>query len=153
MEIERKFLVKHIPAGLGSFPKRELEQTYISVSPTIRLRKSDSDYILTVKGTGSIAREEFELPLSFEQYSSLMKKAETPPVIKTRYFIPLPGGLTAELDVYHGGLDGLLTVEVEFGSLDSSSAFIPPDWFGDDVSEDKRYKNTALSLYGLPKKE
>lgn len=150
MEIERKFLVAALPDGLESFPKKEMEQTYISTSPTIRIRKSDNSFILTVKGSGSIAREEFELELTEDQYTSLLKKAETPSVVKTRYLIPLNGSLTAELDVYHGKLDGLYTVEVEFSSLEEASSFIPPAWFGADVSEDKRYKNTALSIYGIP---
>ncbi len=150
MEIERKFLVAALPDGLESFPKKEMEQTYISTSPTIRIRKSDNSFILTVKGSGSIAREEFELELTEDQYASLLKKAETPSVVKTRYLIPLNGSLTAELDVYHGKLDGLYTVEVEFSSLEEASSFIPPAWFGADVSEDKRYKNTALSIYGIP---
>lgn len=150
MEIERKFLVAALPDGLESFPRKEMEQTYISTSPTIRIRKSDNSFILTVKGSGSIAREEFELELTEDQYASLLKKAETPSVVKTRYLIPLEGSLTAELDIYHGKLDGLYTVEVEFSSLEEASSFIPPAWFGADVSEDKRYKNTALSIYGIP---
>lgn len=156
METERKFLVASLPGDLKNYAKKELEQTYISTDPTIRLRKSDDDLILTVKGKGSLSREEFELPLSPRQYASLLKKAETPSVSKTRYLIPLEGGLydncglTAELDVYHGVLEGLLTVEVEFESLEDALSFAPPEWFGRDVSEDNRYKNTALALYGIP---
>ena len=150
MEIERKFLVAALPEKLEQYEKKEIEQTYISTDPTIRLRKSDNDLILTVKGRGELAREEFELPLTYEQYSSLMKKAETPAISKTRYIIPLDDGLRAELDVYHGRLDGLFTVEVEFESLEGALAFVPPFWFSRDVSRDSRYKNTALSLSGIP---
>ncbi len=151
MEIERKFLVKTLPKNIESFPKKEIEQSYISTDPTIRLRKSGSDFILTVKGSGQLAREEFELPLDKRQYSALLKKAETPPVLKTRYLIPVENGLTAELDVYHGKLDGLLTVEVEFETLNEAEGFSPPEWFAEDVSYDKRYKNTSLAINGLPK--
>ncbi len=151
MEIERKFLVKELPENLEGFVKKEIEQTYISTDPTIRLRKSDSDFILTVKGHGNLAREEFELPLDIDQYKRLLEKAETPTVSKTRYLIPIDNNLTAELDVYHGVLNGLLTVEVEFASIDEAEAFSPPAWFGDDVSYDRRYKNTSLAINGLPK--
>lgn len=151
MEIERKFLVRELPKNLEVFPKEEIEQTYISTDPTIRLRKADCNYILTVKGKGQLAREEFELPLSLGQYTALLKKAETPSVSKTRYIIPIGNGLKAELDIYHGNLDGLLTVEVEFDTIENAKSFIPPDWFSDDVSYDKRYKNTSLAIIGLPK--
>lgn len=153
MEIEKKFLVSFIPGGIEKYRKREITQTYISTDPTIRLRKSDVFYILTVKGKGQIAREELEIPLDERQYTNLLRKTETPAVIKTRYEIPIENGLTAELDVYHGELTGLFTVEVEFQTIEQAESFIPPKWFSSDISLDKRYKNTHLALYGMPKDE
>ena len=151
MEIERKFLVKYIPEYLEKYPKKEIEQSYISTDPTIRLRKSNTSFILTVKGKGTIAREEFELELSEKQYLSLIKKIETPILVKTRYLIPLESGYTAELDIYKGELEGLTTVEVEFPTVKEAENFIPPIWFSSDISTDNRYKNTNLSLNGIPK--
>jgi len=69
---------------------------------------------------------------------------------KRRYRIPAGDGLTLELDVYHGRLEGLLTAEVEFGSVDDAAAFVPPDWLGRDVTDDPRYKNKRLATDGLP---
>ena len=151
MEIERKFLVKQIPGILEKYPKKEIEQSYISTDPTIRLRKSNSEFILTIKGKGTIAREEFELELSEKQYLSLIKKIETPILAKTRYLIPLDTGHIAELDIYKGKLEGLATVEVEFQTVKEAENFIPPVWFSSDISTDNRYKNTNLSLNGIPK--
>ena len=82
MEIERKFLTKEIPFSLEAYPKKEISQCYISTEPTIRIRQSGQDYILTVKGSGEIAKEEFELPISQEAYKRLLQKAETPAVEK-----------------------------------------------------------------------
>lgn len=151
MEIERKFLTEKLPFDITVYPCHSMTQAYISFSPTIRVRQSDDAYILTVKGKGHLAREEFELPLSKEEYNRLLTKTEGTPVMKKRYYVPLEDGLTAEVDVYEGGLAGLLTTEVEFSSLEEAEAFVPPVWFGKDVSEEKAYKNTSLSLYGLPK--
>lgn len=151
MEIEKKFLVKVIPLQLEQYTKKEISQTYISTDPTIRIRKSNSEFILTIKGKGSVAREEFELNISERQYNKLAAKAETPFIIKTRYVIPIGNKLYAELDEYHSQLQGLYTVEVEFSTISEAEAFIPPSWFGKDVSNDKRYKNTSLSLNGIPK--
>ena len=69
MEIERKFLIDEIPFALGSYEHHELSQGYISVSPVIRIRKSDDSYILTVKSGGLLAREEYEINLSEEEYT------------------------------------------------------------------------------------
>lgn len=151
MEIERKFLTGSLPFTLENFPYLSIEQSYISTFPTIRLRKSNDDYILTIKGNGGIAREEFELALSKEQYNHLSQKSETPLIIKKRYLIPLSKKLTAELDVYTGHLEGLSTIEVEFDSIEEANSFIPPNWFGKDVTFDHRYKNTSLSIDGIPK--
>ena len=74
MEIERKFLTKHIPFDITAYPYKQIAQAYISFSPTIRIRQSDADYILTVKGKGHLAREEFELPLQKEDYDRLFLK-------------------------------------------------------------------------------
>ena len=151
MEIERKFLTKHIPFDIMEYPFKQISQAYISFSPTIRIRQSNEDYILTVKGKGHLAREEYELPQSKADYDRLFLKTEGPPVIKKRYLVPVAGDLTAEVDIYEGELEGLMTTEVEFPSLEEAEAFAAPEWFGKDVSEVKAYKNTSLSLYGLPK--
>ncbi|MBQ9091537.1 MAG: CYTH domain-containing protein [Anaerotignum sp.] len=153
MEIERKFLTKHIPFDITEYPFKQIAQAYISFSPTIRIRQSDDDYILTVKGKGHLARDEFELLLSKEDYDKLSLKTEGTPVIKKRYLVPIAGGLTAEVDIYEGELEGLMTTEVEFPSLEAAEHFVAPEWFGKDVSEEKAYKNTSLSLYGMPKED
>ena len=145
MEIERKFLTKHIPFDITEYPYKQIAQSYISFSPTIRIRQSDDAYILTVKGKGHLAREEFELPLTKEDYDRLF--------LKKRYWVPVEGGLTAEVDIYEGELEGLMTTEVEFPSLEDAENFTAPEWFGKDVSEERAYKNTSLSLYGMPKED
>ena len=151
MEIERKFLTKEIPFDITAYPCKQIVQSYISFSPTIRLRRSNEDYILTVKGKGHLAREEFELPLRKADYERLMEKTEGTPVIKKRYLVPIEDGLTAEVDIYEGELEGLMTTEVEFPSLEAAEGYVAPAGFGKDVSEEKAYKNTSLSLYGMPK--
>ena len=150
MEIERKFLTEKLPFDITVYPCHKMTQAYISFSPTIRVRQSDEAYYLTVKGKGHLAREEFELPLTKEDYERLLQKTEGTPVVKKRYYVPLEEGLTAEVDLYEGALAGLITTEVEFLSLEAAEAFVPPEWFGKDVSEERAYKNTSLSLYGLP---
>ena len=65
---------------------------------------------------------------------------------KSRYLIPLDGKLTAELDIFEGDLAPLIIVEVEFDSLDAANSFIPPEWFGEDVTESRKYHNSNLAL-------
>ncbi len=153
MEIERKFLTKEIPFSLEPYYYVMISQYYISFSPTIRIRQSNNDYFLTVKGKGHLAREEFELPITQQQYQSLQKKCDAPPIIKKRYYVPLQYNITAEIDFYEGNLKGLITTEVEFSSEEEANAFVAPLWFGKDVTFDFRYKNTNLCIHGIPQPE
>lgn len=154
MEIERKFQIKKMPENLDSYKKKEIEQGYLCTKPVLRIRKSNDNYILTYKSRLGMTEkpvevaltcEEVELPLSQEAYEHLREKTDDNLISKTRYLIPIDGGLTAELDVFHGRLEGLSFVEVEFPSEEAAAAFQPPEWFGCDVSFDKRYKNNYLS--------
>ncbi len=145
MEIERKFLLKEIPGSLSDYQKKEIEQVYVCTAPVIRARKTDDHYTLTVKGSGMLAREELNLPMSAEAYEHLKAKADDHPITKTRYLIPLEGGLTGELDVFHGLLAGLSFMEIEFPSVEEALAYVPPAWVSEDVTENPKYHNSYLS--------
>lgn len=145
MEIERKFVPKMLPEKLDTFEHHNIEQGYLSTSPVVRVRKSDDEYYLTYKGGGMMAREEYNLPLNRESYNHLIAKADGNIITKTRYLIPLADKLTAELDIFEGAFQGMLLVEVEFSSVEEAQNFTPPEWFGEDVTYDKRYHNSYLS--------
>lgn len=59
--------------------------------------------------------------------------------------IPLDQHLTIELDLFEGHFKGLVLAEVEFGRADEARAFIPPAWFGEDVTYSLKYHNSTLS--------
>lgn len=143
MEIERKFKIKKVPDNLTSYPQKIIEQGYIATSPVIRIRKANDDHYLTVKGKGLIEREEFEMTIERSQYYHLKTKLEWPMIQKTRYLIPYQTYMI-ELDVFHGHLEGLIMAEVEFDTRDAADAFLPPEWFGADISLDSRYHNSYL---------
>ena len=145
MEIERKFLIKNIPFDLAGFRARQIEQAYLCTNPVVRIRKSDSEYYLTYKGKGKIAREEYNLPLTEEAYLHLLEKADGNILTKTRYEIPTENDLIIELDIFSGKFQGLVLAEVEFESLEQANAYIPPEWFGRDVSITGEYQNNKLS--------
>ncbi|WMJ88581.1 CYTH domain-containing protein [Anaerocolumna sp. MB42-C2] len=154
MEIERKFKIIHKPEGLNRYHKKQIEQGYLCTDPVIRIRKSNEEYYLTYKSRLNmkenpkgiaLACEEVELPLSKEAYEHLRNKVDDHLITKTRYLIPIGNNYIAELDEFHGSLEGLIFVEVEFPDEEKAEAFQPPEWFGKDVSFDKRYKNNYLA--------
>lgn len=146
MEIERKYLIRRLPENLSQYQCKKIAQGYICTSPVVRIRKSDDEYYLTYKGKGLMAREEYNLPLTQEGYEHMLPKIDGRIIEKSRYLIPLDGKLTAELDIFEGDLAPLIIVEVEFDSLDAANSFIPPEWFGEDVTESRKYHNSNLAL-------
>lgn len=145
MEIERKFLIKKLPDNLTSYKARKIEQAYLCTDPVVRVRRDNDDYYLTYKSRGMIVREEYNLPLTKEAYGHLLAKADGNIITKTRYEIPEKDNLTIELDVFEGKFDGLLLAEVEFASEEEALDYIPPEWFGEDVSNSTKYHNSTLS--------
>ena len=147
MEIERKFLIKELPEGYLNYPFRQIEQGYLCTEPVVRVRREDSEYYLTYKSFGLLAREEYNLPLTKESYEHLIAKADGNVLTKKRYLIPVEGDekLTIELDVFEGKFQGLVLAEVEFESVEEANEFVPPVWFGEDVTMSGEYQNSRLS--------
>ena len=146
MEIERKYLLDQLPENLTSYPCKKIEQGYLSTEPVVRIRRSDDEYYLTYKSKGLMVREEYNLPLTKESYLHLREKADGVLISKTRYLLPLTGtDLTIELDVFDAPYKGLYLAEVEFPDEASANAFVPPVWFGKDVTYSSDYHNSTLS--------
>ena len=145
MEIERKYLIDQIPFDLAEYPSRKIEQGYLCTEPVVRIRRDGEDYYLTYKSKGLMVREEYNLPLTRDAYEHLKPKADGRIITKERFLIPLDDTLTIELDRFEGDLAPLLLAEVEFQDEDSANAFVPPDWFGEDVTFSSKYHNSTLS--------
>ena len=94
-----------------------------------------------------MAREENEAQISQDEFEMLFSITEGRTIEKTRYYIDI-GKYTAELDVYSGKHEGLITVEVEFPSVDEAMLFEAPTWFGRELTNDERYRNKNLALSG-----
>lgn len=173
MEIERKYFIdgpECLPENYRDFPSHAIEQGYLCTAPVVRVRKEDDTYYLTYKGKGFLAREEYNLPLTREAYEHLIQKADGIILRKKRYKIPLAQGfshpmrdlaqqtdeqenksknlnnnLMIELDIFEGEYQGLILAEVEFSSVEEAENFVPPKWFGRDVTLSGEYQNSRLS--------
>lgn len=157
MEIEKKYTIKKLPENLETYPCKIIEQAYLNTSPVVRVRKSDDSYYLTYKGSGLMAREEYNLPLDESSYRHLLKKADGNIISKKRYVIPIDNpqfedgyGLTVpklciELDIFAPPFSPLVMAEVEFPDIGMANAFIPPAWFDEDVTNNPEYHNSVMS--------
>ena len=153
-EIERKFVVKSLPEAFEKYPHDIIRQGYLAVTADgteVRLRQRGECFFQTVKSGKGLQRTEAEIELGAAQFETLWSMVLGQKISKTRYRIP-HGDLTIELDIFRGDLTGLLVAEVEFTNKQRAEAFIPPDWFGEEVTDDERYKNKNLALKGPPSK-
>lgn len=147
MEIERKFLIKkeQLPENLSQYPCLHIEQGYLCTEPVVRIRRQNDEYYLTYKSKGLLSREEYNLPLTEDAYYHLKEKADGIVLYKDRYVIPEKDGLSIELDIFHEAYEGLLLAEVEFSSEEAAKSYMPPAWFGEDVTYSSKYHNSTLS--------
>ena len=146
MEIERQFLVGELPPLPEEY--EILRQGYVSLLPEIRIRQiGHTQFILTVKRGAGLVREEWETAISPEEFASLTQRLQPDTLLieKRRYKLPLAPGVTAELHVHEGHLKGFNYVEVEFSQVEDAKAFVPPAWFGREVSEDARFSYGTLA--------
>lgn len=148
-EIERKFRVARLPAGLGDGAR--LRQAYVALDGPVevRVRSDGTTHVLTVKAGSGLERGEVEVPVGPAAFDELWAMAGDRRLEKVRHRVDL-GALTAEVDLYAGALAGLAVVEVEFPSRAAAEAFVPPDWFGAEVTGDAAWSNAALARTGRP---
>ena len=128
MEIERKYLIDRLPENIEQYECKHIEQGYLNTDPVVRIRKSNDKYTLTYKGAGLMCREEYNLPLNAEAFAHLKEKIDGILIQKRRYLIPLTDKLAVELD-----------------GFEEAEHFVPPAWFGEDVTFSSRYHNSTLS--------
>jgi len=151
-EIERKFLVNELPPEIDFYPHSEIIQGYLMITDNgveVRLRKKGGRCFHTVKSGSGLVRKEAEKEINEAEFVKQWPATEGKRIEKVRSEIEYEEHLI-ELDIYSGDLAGLVVAEVEFESEEESSHFEPPEWFGEEVTDDERYKNKNLALNGKP---
>ncbi|MDA9946191.1 CYTH domain-containing protein [Schleiferiaceae bacterium] len=146
-EIERKFLVAHQAWRESVNIIHVYRQGYLSYDSerTVRVRATEVTGYLTIKGiTEGLTRDEFEYEIPLADALALLQLCERPAIEKKRYIVP-NGAHVWEVDVFEGVNEGLVVAEIELGSEDE--AFDKPNWLGNEVSGDRKYSNSALSLH------
>ena len=140
VEIERKFLVrterlpKDLPEG------NELEQGYLSVDPTVRVRlvagpEGTRHAELTIKGKGLMSRAEFNYPIPNEDAEALLGMCARS-LRKVRRRI-------GRFELDHFRERDLWLAEIELA--DERERFQRPPWLGDEVTNDPEYANSRLA--------
>lgn len=162
LEIERKFSV--VNEDWKSAPRRgaswRYTQGYLAFgddsAPEIRVRlitplegePGRGEAVLTVKGKGDLSRQEVEKNIDLDHAKELLSMCQGAVIQKVRHRIAEKSGLTFEVDVYEGDLEGLCVAEIEIPSEDAP--FDRPSFLGEELTSNKAYKNASLAKNGAP---
>ena len=152
-EIERKWLFnsQDIPRKLSP-TITHYRQAYINLEPEVRIRSriverdgelGEETYKLCLKSTGALSRIEVQKELSFNEFKDLMllgNLKESDFAQKHYYTIPVSGYELTVGVVDEGTPNEFCYGEIEFPSEEAANAFVPPSWFGEDVTNDSSYK-------------
>lgn len=152
LEIERKFLVRGDFLGDVSSSSR-IVQGYLAASPvaSVRVRVYGEKGYMTVKGRpgeSCMSRFEWEKEIPVDEALMLMKLCGGGVIDKVRHLVPYDGHVF-EVDVFHGQNEGLVVAEVELKSEDED--FSRPQWLGEEVTSDVRYRNSMLLKHPFTK--
>jgi len=153
-EIERKFRLSSIPHEIKRDPGVLIRQGYFCFDEDIelRLREKQGKYYMTCKSTDNLVREEWEVKIPFWVFGGLWFQTQGARIEKCRHTVDGPNGLKLEIDVYLGSLRGMVILEVEFPDEKSAKEFrLPKEYNAIEVTEDERYKNRHLAIFGIPK--
>ncbi|MDN3547101.1 CYTH domain-containing protein [Mucilaginibacter aquaedulcis] len=147
VEIERKFLVDHEKWRQLIKPDgKHYRQGYIfsDATKTIRVRVTPEHGYITIKGASKgISRKEYEYTIPAQEGVELLDNFAVSELEKVRYNITFEGKLW-EVDEFLGENKGLLMAEIELEH--EAETFKLPDWITTEVTDDKRYYNSFLSV-------
>jgi len=142
IELEKTYLAKEIPKGLENCDSKEIIDIYIpkeAVHPIVRLRKIGDIYEITKKepvNEGDASHQkEHTISLTEKEFEAISKNRGKE-LHKIRYYYNYNGRII-EIDVYLDKLKGLISVDVEFDSIEEKDSFEMPDFCIVDVTQEK----------------
>ncbi len=138
IEIERKFLVKDDCFKVEAESRQLYRQGYIegAALATVRVRVIGQKGFLTIKSRAvNFSRNEYEYEIPLAEAEEMLSKLCGNKVEKYRYIVCYEGK--------RWEVEGLCVAELELQSEDET--FAMPNWLGEEVTHDYRYRNSYLA--------
>lgn len=140
LELEKTYLVAHLPSQINGAPHQKLEDAFIKQSenePVLRLRHRGDSFEITKKevvdqADGS-AHNEHTIQLAEFEYKALLTSFPLK-IRKTRYDVTIYGR-KAEIDIFGGDLSGLAIVDFEFATPEELQNFQQPEFCLAEVTQ------------------
>lgn len=147
LEIERRFRINDLPVDLDILKMYMIEQQYLVTGvEKVRIRKTtdtqNSVYEITVKNGSGMVKEEKPVEITAPTYQALAKLSKYKPLEKVRYEVEYYGNIIEIDRFFHDA--NLIIAEVEFKTEQMANDFVPPDWFGQEITRKSIYNNHSL---------
>jgi len=126
----------------GHFPPSQGRRSYV-------LFEDSTCNLVLISEPGSADEEEERTEVPSKQGQFLLEVCAGT-LVYHRALVPIGGGREAAICSYSVPAS-LHLIEVEFQDGKQAGAFVPPIWFGPDVSDDEGFDHTAMATAGLPK--
>jgi adenylate cyclase len=144
-EVERKFLVANDGWKAKAVRCVFLRDGLLASGNgnKVRIRIADEKATVTIKGprkSMSRAEFEYEIPAS-DAEAILTHMCQGHTLEKRRHFIE-HSNVTWEIDVYEGSLQGIVIAEIELRH--ESQKIELPDWIGQEVTRDPKYRKVNM---------
>jgi CYTH domain-containing protein len=145
VEIERRFLVANDGWKQSVIRCAQICDGLIAIyrGRKTRVRILDDRATITLKGQhDGLGRAEYEyaIPIAHAQ-EMLRTMCDDRILVKTRHYVP-HAGLTWEIDVYNGILQGVTIAEVELE--EPAGALQLPGWAGEEITGDLNFSKINL---------
>jgi CYTH domain-containing protein len=150
LEIERRYLLLRVPAGLTASPSRRITDHYL-LPTRLRLRRVEDAGAVIFKlgqkfrggGQGACETTITNLVLDEREYD-LLRRLGGRAVVKDRYDYGWSGRRYG-VDVFHGELAGLILAEVECETPEEAADLPLPDFAVADVTDDLDFTGGHLA--------
>lgn len=143
-EIEYKFLVNS-----DEWKKKSkgvyFKQGYLTIDKTrtVRVRLEGEISKLTIKGEKKgPSGKEFEYEIPYEDAVYLLENLCFKPLVEKKRYKIIYDDFIWDIDEFLGENKGLVLAEIELES--EAQRFNKPDWVGENVTDDPKYKNANL---------
>ena len=150
MEIERKWFVSGWPEGQAPICTYPMDQGYISVRPTVRIRKESdncgkTEHIPCFKGKGHLSREEIETEIDETLFSRLKAILGCPLIKKERRDYVLSDGRTLEVNF----VDEVTTTAFYYAEVEFDTEEYALSWTSSSVGLERYWLDEVTSKKGI----
>ena len=138
------------PESLEEVERAQVEQGYLALMPQVRIRKKTTadreEYILCIKGKGSLARTEVETALTEQQYYELKDMLDRRMITKEYRKYRLPSSeLFLEVSIVNKGFpEEFMYAEIEFESVEAAKAYKPGLYLSEEITYSPDYRMGKL---------